>query len=74
MRRKELVSRSRTGINMAVGQKETGTLQVHVGIDVDEGIATDFLTTVSVLLDGKLSQLWKIVRTFILSKERHATT
>ena len=47
---------------------------MHVGIDVNERIATNLLTTVFILLNGKLSQLWQIVRGFILGEERHTAT
>ena len=53
---------------MTVCNKETGTLQVHVSIDIDPRIATEFHTAGSVLLDGKLAELWQIVRGVVLGE------
>ena len=72
--RQEIVLGARTTIDVAVRNKETGTFEVHVSIDVNPGIATNLHAGVSILLDGKLVELGQIVGGIVLGEERDATT
>ena len=72
--RQEIVFVARTTIDVAVSNEETCTLQVHVGIDVDPRIATDFHTAGCVLLDSKLVELWHVIRCIVLGEVGDTTT
>ena len=66
--REEVVLVARTTVDVTVCNEETCTLQVHIGIDIYPRIATEFHTTVSVLLDGKLAELGNVVGGVILGR------
>ena len=71
--REEVVLGARTTIDVTVCNEETCTLQVHIGIDVDPRIATEFHMTVGILLDGKLAELGYVVGSVIIGEVGETT-
>ena len=59
---------------MTHGDKETGSLQMHVRIDVNIRIATNFFLALCILLDGKLGNLGQIVGRIVFREIGHTTT
>ena len=54
--------------------EEAGSLQVHVGVDVDEGVVAQGNAAVGDLLHGILIELWTEVGGFVLGEEGAAGT
>ena len=50
---------------MIKGNEEASTLQMHVGIDIDKRIVSDANRAGTILLNGKLTDLWQIVGSLI---------
>ena len=69
MGRQEIVAVARACRDVAVHDEEAGALQVHVGIDINEGIAAQLHAALGILLDGKLVELRTEVGSVVLGEE-----
>ena len=60
-----------SGIHVAHHDEEAGALEVHVHVDVDDGVVAQLHVVLAVLLDAILQQLRTIVGSGILGEEAH---